>query len=279
MDVLKVCGLEKEYEKFSLKKIDFKVPQGAIVGMVGPNGSGKTTTIKCLLNSIAYDGEITYWGRDLKENELEIKNKLGIVLDNSFFYEKNTAEDIAKVLKHAYDKWDDSVYYSYLDRFNIDRKMKIEKLSKGMKMKLYLATALSHEAELLILDEPSSGLDPLVREEFLDILLEYINDGKKSVLMSSHITSDLEKIADYLIMIYQGEILLEGEKDHILDSFGMAKLSEDDLKKIDKKDIKGLRDTGYGYEALIVNKNKYGDFLIDKVTIDDILVNLTRGIK
>ena len=205
---IEVRNLTKEYENFKLENASFNVGKGTIMGFIGENGAGNSTTIKAILNLIKKDnGLITVLGKEINRNEKGIKNELGIVLNDGNFNEKLNVKAINKIMKNIYKRWDDDVFYKYIEKFNIDTSKKIEEFSKGMKMKLSIAIALSHKAKILILDEATSGLDPVARDEVLDILMEFIQNEENSILMSSHITSDLEKIADYITFIHNGKII------------------------------------------------------------------------
>ena len=215
--LLEIKNLRKNYTAFSLKDISFTLERGFIMGFIGPNGAGKSTTIKLILNLIKKDGgEIKIFGKDNIKNEREVKNKIGFVLDESYYYEDVTLLEMKNIVAPFYKEWDDEVFHRHLKNFNLPAEKKIKELSKGMKMKYSLAIALSHHADLLIMDEPTSGLDPLVRSELLDILTELIQDENKGVLFSTHITSDLDKVADYVALIRDGEIVLNDSKDDIL---------------------------------------------------------------
>ena len=230
-----INGLTKKYDGFTLDNVSFSVPKGSIMGFIGQNGAGKTTTIKSLLNVIKPDGgTIEMLGMDNSTHELEIKEHIAAVFDEIPFHDSFTADMLSVMFKGLYSAWDEKTYSAYLDRFGLPRKKKIGKFSKGMKMKLQIATALSHGAKLLIMDEATTGLDPVVRNEILDIFREYLQDDENSILMSSHITSDLEKIADCVTFIDKGKILLSGYKDEILDSHGVIKCTKDDFAKIDR---------------------------------------------
>lgn len=280
--ILEIRGLKKSFKDFSLKGIDIVLEKGYIMGFIGPNGSGKTTTIKLIMNLLKKDaGEIKVFGMDNQKDELEIKQRIGFVYDESNYYENLTISEMKWVVSAFYKKWDDNVFNKYIKEFQLPLKKKIKDLSKGMKMKFSLAVALSHDADLLIMDEPTSGLDPLVRSELLDILHQIIQDENKSVFFSTHITSDLDKIADYVTLINDGEILLSLEKDEIINSYGLVKGGKELLDRLNPKDFINIKENQYGFEALVKDRNEarknYGDkIIIEKPTLEDIMLYYTR---
>ena len=218
MQMINVTNLTKEYRDFRLNRISFNLEPGKIAGFIGVNGSGKTTTIRLLLNLAKADaGKIKIFDKDINVSEKEIKNHIGVVMDDGYFFQKLSIDDMKGIIAPAYTDWSDKVFYAYLDRFELSRKQKIESLSKGMKMKFALAIALSHNADLLILDEPSSGLDPLVRSELNNILLEFVSNGENSAFLSTHITSDLDKIADEIIFLDKGNLVFQRSKAALLE--------------------------------------------------------------
>jgi ABC-2 type transport system ATP-binding protein len=279
--LLEIKNLRKNYTAFSLKDISFTLERGFIIGFIGPNGAGKSTTIKLILNLIKKDGgEIKIFGKDNIKNEREVKNKIGFVLDESYYYEDVTLLEMKNIVAPFYKEWDDEVFHRHLKNFNLPAEKKIKELSKGMKMKYSLAIALSHHADLLIMDEPTSGLDPLVRSELLDILTELIQDENKGVLFSTHITSDLDKVADYVALIRDGEIVLNDSKDDILERHGLVKGPKEILKQLDSDNVIGVRENRYGFEALVRDKNRVlkrfkEGVMTEKPTLDDILIYYT----
>ena len=235
-NILEVKNLCKKYKGFELRNINIEVPKGMIMGLIGENGAGKSTTIKSILNVINRDsGEINIFGLDNVKNEKQIKEDIGVVLDDSFLSDYLNPTDINKIMKNMYKTWDEKLYFEYIEKFNLPRNKISKEFSSGMKMKLKIAVALSHHPKLLILDEPTSGLDPVARNEILDIFQDFIQDEEHGIFVSSHITSDLEHIADYITFINEGEIVLTKTRDELLENFGIVKCSEEDFKKFDKK--------------------------------------------
>jgi len=279
--IFEIKGLKKSFKDFSLKGIDISLNRGYIMGFIGPNGAGKTTTIKLMMNLLRKDdGEIKIFGKDYIQFEKEIKNKIGFVYDENHFYEELTIEEMKWVIAPFYEKWNDNLYKSYMKDFNLPPKKKIKNLSRGMKMKFSLAIALSHDAELLVMDEPTSGLDPVVRSELLEILSQTIQDESKAVFFSTHITSDLDKIADYITLINDGEILLDEEKDVLLDNYGLVRGNKEILNSDSNKDFINVKENQFGFEALVKDKNRirkiYGDkIIIEKPNIEDIMLYYT----
>lgn len=283
-DILNVEDLSKSYEDFTLNNINLNIPKGCIMGLVGENGAGKTTTIKLILNSIKRDkGNIKIFGLDNIKNQIEIKERVGVVLDENNFYDDLNPNDISKIMSNIYKNWDNDTFLDYLKQFNIPRKKILKEFSKGMKMKLSIAVALSHNPDFLILDEPTSGLDPIVRNEILDIFLDFIQDEEKSILFSTHITGDLDKIADYITFIHKGEIIFSKEKDDLINDYGLIKCGNADFNKIDNRDIIGYRKNQFGYEILVSNKQtskiKYKNLTMDSVNSEDIMLFHIRGEK
>ena len=276
-NAIEIKGLTKKYDGFTLDDISFDVPKGSVMGFIGQNGAGKTTTIKAIFNIISRDaGTIKVLGLDNIENEYEIKEDVAAVFDELPFHEDFNANQISIVLSSVFKNWDNEKFKELLTRFALPEKKKIKQFSKGMKMKLQIATALSHNAKLLIMDEATTGLDPVVRNEILDIFREYLQDGERSILMSSHITSDLEKIADCVTFIDKGKILLSGYKDDILDTHGLLKCSKADYENIDKEDIISARITDFGVDAMVSDREmcnkKYSGVVIDKTTLEEIML-------
>ena len=224
---VEVKNLVKEYDKFKLGEINFEIPSGSIVGLIGENGAGKTTLIKSILNIInTNNGSINIFNKDNKQYEKVVKEDIGVVLDNMFFPENLKIKDINSIMKGIFKNWNSETFNKYLLEFKLDEKLIIKKLSKGMRKKLEIATAISHEPKLLILDEPTSGLDPVVRSEVLDIFMDFIQDEEHSILLSTHITSDLEHIADKIIFINDGKIVLDKSRDELLDNYGVLKCDD-----------------------------------------------------
>ena len=276
-NAIEINGLIKKYDGFTLDNISFNVPKGSIMGFIGQNGAGKTTTIRALLNITKTDGgTIKMLGMDLQEHEYEIKEQIAAVFDELPFYDGFTAKTLGIMFEGMYGGWNKEQYYAYLERFKLPMKKKISKFSKGMKMKLQIATALSHGAKLLIMDEATTGLDPVVRNEILDIFREYLKDDTNSILMSSHITSDLDKIADSVTFIDNGKILLTGYKDEILENHGMAKCSREDFKEINPKDYISARINDFGVDFLVPDKaackQKYSGLLIENTNLEEIML-------
>lgn len=276
-NAVEINGVTKRFDGFTLDNVSFNAAKGGIMGFIGQNGAGKTTTIKAILNIIKPDGgNIKVLGMDNIEDEIEIKERIAAVFDELPFHDEFNAENICVILGNIYKNWDKSVFYGYLDRFCLPRRKKIGKLSKGMKMKLQIACALSHKAELLIMDEATTGLDPVVRNEILDIFLEYIQDENNSILMSSHITSDLEKIADSVTFIDKGRILLTGYKDDIAESHGIIKCAKSDYGEISPEDIVSARLTDFGAEVMVGNKEecakKYSGLVMDRASLEEIML-------
>lgn len=284
-NIIEIKNLKKKYDdKFELGEIDISIQKGVIVGLIGENGAGKTTLIKSMLNIIKIDsGEIKIFGKDYKKEEKIIKEDIGVVLDNMFFPELLNAKDINNSMKDIYKNWDSKLYFSYLKEFDLPDNKSLKSMSKGMRKKLEIATALAHKPKLLILDEPTSGLDPVIRNEVLDIFQKFIEDEEHGVLLSTHITSDLEHIADEIIFIDKGKKVLQKSRDEIIDNYGILKCDIDYFSNIDKKDIITYKKTKYAYEILVDDKEKtskkYPSCVIDKITLEDLMVLVIKGEK
>ena len=280
-NVIEIKNLKKVYDNFTLGEINLSIESGKVIGLIGENGAGKTSLIKSILNIIKSEGKIKLFNsNDLNE---DTKENIGIVLDNAFFPENLSPKDIETILKSIYKNWDTQVFQDYIKRFNLDYNKTIKNMSKGMKKKLEIACALSHHPNLLILDEPTSGLDPVVRSEVLDLFQEFMESDSHTILISSHITSDLERIADQIILIDKGKIQLNEDKDEIINKYGILKCSLEEFDKIDSEDIINYKKTKYSYEILVKDKNKiekkYKDYIIDKISLDELLLLITKGEK
>jgi len=281
-NILEIKNLKKDYGDFKLNDVSFNVPSGSIVGLIGENGAGKSTTINAILGLIKKDsGTISIFNKQNLDNA--DKEKIGVVFDGSNFPESLSAIKLNNVLKNIYEHWNEKQYLSLLNKLSLPLNKKIKDFSKGMKMKLSIAVALSHHSELLILDEATSGLDPIMRDEILDMFLDFVQDEKNSILVSSHITSDLEKVADYIVFIHDGTIIFSKPKDELLYNYGIIKCGKEQFLQIDKEDIITYRKHDYDWQILVDNKKqiqrKYPKVLIDSVTIDDIMLFYVKGEK
>lgn len=275
INYLEVKDLCKSYDSFQLHNINFVLPKGYIMGLIGPNGSGKTTTIKLILNMIKRNnGIVRIIGFDNIVDEQKVKSEIGVVFDNNYFSDEWKVSQVEKVMSTFYPNWDTKKYSDMLRKFRITTTKRVKELSKGMQMKLMLACAFSYDAKLLILDEPTSGLDPVSRDELLKILSEYIEDGEHSVLFSTHITGDLERVADYITYISYGELFFSGSKDDFVDMFRIVKGGTNELSnKLEQKAI-GVRTFSTGFEALMKteNINEFSELSVEPASIDDIVV-------
>ena len=277
-------NVNKKYEKsnFAIKDISFSVPEGSIVGFIGENGAGKSTTMNCILNVIRRDsGTIEIFRREMTDEDIDIRENIGVVYDSNNFPEYLTAKQLAEILGRIYSKWDDFCFEQFLRRFGLPESQKIKSYSRGMSMKLAIAVALSHDSKLLILDEATSGLDPIMRDEILDVLLEFVKQENHSILLSSHITSDLEKIADYIVFIHNGEIILNKTKDELIYEYGVIRCSENDFHNIFSEDILSSMKKDYQIDVLIKNRKliekKYKNLIVDSVSLDEIMLLLVKG--
>ncbi len=284
-NAIEIQGLTKKYDGFTLDNVSFAVPRGTIMGFVGQNGAGKTTTIKAILNIIRTDGgSVRILGMDHIEKEYEIKEQIAAVFDEIPFQDCFNAVQLNRVFEGLYVNWSSETFFSYLDRFQLPRRKKIRALSKGMKMKLQIATALSHGAKVLIMDEATTGLDPVVRNEILDIFREYLKDDTNSILMSSHITSDLEKIADAVTFIDKGKVYLTGYKDELLERHALLKCSRKEFETVARQDYISARVGEYNVEVMVADREaahaKYPDIVCEKTTLEEIMlfyVNREKG--
>lgn len=281
MELLKVSGLTKRYDKFTLDGVSFSLDEGYIMGFVGRNGAGKTTTIKSMLGLVHPDsGTVSICGMDFAENELACKQQTGVVLGEFDYYKKKTLGVIADVYRHIYTTWDDDAYHGYLERFDLDESKQIEQLSSGMRVKFALALALSHGARLLILDEPTSGLDPVSRDELLDIFRTVIEDGTHSILFSTHIVTDLEKCADYITYIKDGRLLASVEHADFLDSYRLVKGGNEPLGDDIEKLLIGKRDSMFSFDALIRTGDaaaaEAAGLEVSRAGLEDIMLHLER---
>ncbi len=276
-NAIEIRDLTVKYDGFTLDKVSFDVAKGSIMGFIGQNGAGKTTTIKALLNIIKRDsGTVKMLGLDNIKDELAVKEQIAAVFDVLPFHDQLNARNLNIVLRDMYRDWDSTVFKSYLERLVLPERKKIGDFSKGMKMKLQIAVALSHNAKLLIMDEATTGLDPVVRTECLDIFLEYLQNEEHSILMSSHITSDLEKIADSVTFIHKGKLLLTGYKDEVLENHGVIKCRKNDYKEIEPADIVSARVNDFGAEVMIRDKGlcrrKYAGIALDNTTLEELML-------
>lgn len=280
--ILQVKNLQKEYKGFSLN-VSFDLKKGYVMGFIGPNGAGKTTTIKLLMNLVKRDGgEVEIFGLDNIENELGIKERVGFVYDENYYYEELTIEQMKRVIAPFYSNWDEEAFHRYMKQFDLPPGKKIKSLSKGMKMKFSLALALSHQAELLIMDEPTSGLDPVSRSELLDILREYMDDENRGIVFSSHVTSDLDKIADYVCFIHQGRLVLNSTKEEIMETYGVIKGEKRVLQGGLRKELIGIQENDYGFSALTRDVKKVKRLckeaiVIERPTLEDVMLYTIRG--
>lgn len=277
---LELKNVSKSFQGFELDNISLTLPKGFIMGLVGPNGAGKTTTIQLILNMLEKkSGEILIFGKDNVIHEQDIKQEIGVVFDSMFYVDSWTVQDTGKAISIFYDNWQHDIFNDMINRFGLPKNKRISELSRGMQMKLMLACAFSHDAKLLILDEPTSGLDPLTRDEFLEILQDYIRDGQRSVLFSTHITTDLERVADYITLINRGNMIFTGSMEDLLSSYRLIKGKPCDLTADLEKNIFGLRKTAMGFEGLITANAavQYKHCVLDNATIDDIIICIGKG--
>ena len=275
-----VRDLCKQFDEFLLDHVSFQVPKGRIVGFIGENGAGKSTTINLILDELIKDnGQIQILGRE--HTSSSVKEDIGVVFDECNFHDVFNVSDIEKILSGVYKSWDSSLYRQYLKKFKIPERKQIGSFSKGMKMKLSIICAMAHKPKLLILDEATTGLDPVVRDEMLDLFLEFIQDEECSIFFSSHITSDIQKIADYVILIHQGKIIFEEQKDDLVYHFGIVKCGREKFASISPDDYIIHRITNVSVECLVRDKEaikrKYKDIVVDNATLEDIMLFYIKG--
>lgn len=275
-----VRDLCKRFDDFLLDHVSFQVPKGRIVGFIGENGAGKSTTINLILDEIKADsGHIELFG--MENTVPTVRENIGVVFDECNFHDVLNTADIEKILSGVYPSWDSSLYHTYLKKFQIPERKTIGSFSKGMKMKLSIICAMAHRPKLLILDEATTGLDPVVRDEILDLFLEFIQDEECSVFFSSHITSDIQKIADYVILIHQGKIVFEEQKDDLVYHYGILKCGRERFASISPEDYIVHRMTNMGAECLVRDKEavrrKYRDVVVDNATLEDIMLFYIKG--
>lgn len=283
MNALEIIGLNKTYKKsgFQLENINLQVPQGSIVGLVGKNGAGKSTMINSIFDIVVRDsGEVKFYGEKLNDENKTLKNQIGVVFDTLSFPTELPISKLEKVFNDLYDDFDLELFNKYLVQFDLPKKDKIKTFSRGMTMKLAIAVALSHGSKLLILDEATAGLDPVAREEILDIFLDFVENEENAVLMSSHITSDLEKVADYISFIDKGKIILADTKDNLIYNYGIARMRERDFEALDKSEYIAYRKRGLQHEVLVADKKTfartYPNLVVDNAKIDEILPLITK---
>ena len=272
-NVIEINGLSKRYQKFALDNVTLNVPMGSVMGFIGANGAGKSTTIKAILGLYKRDGgEVKVLGEDSEKMSNETREKIGVVFDTMPFPKNLTVTMLDKVFSGIYKSWDSEKFFAYITRFELPLKKKLSGFSRGMEMRLSIAAALSHNPSLLVLDEPTGGLDPVMRSEILDIFLEFMQDETHSILMSTHITSDLEHIADYICFINKGKIVFTEERNEMLEKYRIMKCTEEDLLQVDKADIIGMRKGRFCSEVLTMNADKYPGMVADAPTIEEIMV-------
>jgi len=278
-NILEVRGLRKSYCSFMLNDIAFDLPCGYIMGFVGPNGAGKTTTIKLILNVIKGDsGSVKLFGG---EDTILQNEEIGVVMDAPLYVDDWKVSDVGSALSPFYKKWDKKLFAEYTKRFGLEPKKKVKELSRGMKIKLQIAAALSHNAKLLILDEPTSGLDPVARDEICDLLREFVTDENKSVLFSTHITSDLDKTADYITFILNGNIVFTGAKDDLIEKYARVTGGLHDLNEEQKKIVIGYREHRTGFEGMVeaVNIGQLsGDVLTEEISLDEVIIFMNKEV-
>jgi len=280
-NAIEINNVTKHYKDFSLNQINFTVPKGTIMGFVGENGAGKTTTIKAILDLIHTDeGTINVLGRDSKNLPKDIKAQIGVVFDGSNLHDNMNAKNINFIMKNIYPNWEEKVFNHYLKKLNLPQDKIFKGYSRGMKMKLSIAIALSHQSKLLILDEATSGLDPIIRDEILDIFMEFIQNENHTILLSSHIISDIEKIADYVTFIHKGRIVFSKSKDDLIYQHGIIRCRKNDIRNIDSSFVVGIRENGFGAEVMIHSKERfkriYQQFEVEKVSIEEIMLFVVR---
>ena len=281
LELNRVCKTFPKSE-FTLDNVSFALPYGSIMGFVGENGAGKTTTIGCILNTIVRDsGSIKVFGKEMQDSDTELRENIGVVYDGDNFPQSLTAEQLSQVMAGLYKQWDDAMFRDYLKRFGLSEKQKIKSYSRGMTMKLAISAALSHHPKLLLLDEATGGLDPVMRDEILDVFLDFVQDESHAILLSSHITSDLEKIADYIAFIHEGRLIMTVSKDDLLYNYAVLRCRESEFRAIDPSDILAYRKRDMQTDVLVADgkaaERKYRDVVVDHVSVDDIMVLLIKG--
>ena len=276
-NAIEIHNLMKAYKDFKLDNVDITLPSGTIMGFIGENGAGKSTTIKLILDLIKRDrGEIKIFGTDIRDHNRDIMENIGAVIDESSFPESLHIRDVNLVEKNIYKTWNENRFFSLAKKFNLPEKKKIKDFSRGMKMKLSIAIELSHDSKLLILDEATSGLDPIVRDEILDIFLEFIQDEGHSIFISSHIISDLEKICDYITFIHKGRVVFSEAKDDLREKYAILKCSKSEYEGIDRSAVIGCRKNDYGVEALVKRKMVRTSSIMDRPSLEEIMLYFVK---
>ena len=283
-NILELQQICKSFPKsnFILDKLSFSLPYGAILGFVGENGAGKTTTIGCILNTVRKDsGMVKLFGKEMRDIDTDIREKIGVVYDGDNFPGFWTAKQLSQVMEGIYTQWDNALFQKYLEDFHLPVKQKIKNYSRGMTMKLAIAVALSHHPQLLILDEATSGLDPIMRDEMLDVFLEFVQEESHSILLSSHITSDLEKVADYITFIHNGKLIMTASKNDLVYNYAVMRCKESQFLALDPGDIIAYRKRDFQIDVLVNNRKeaqrKYKGSVVDHVSVDEIMLLLVKG--
>ena len=282
--VIELKNVKKDYGDFVLDNISFAVPTGSVCGFIGQNGAGKTTTIQIILDAIKRDaGEVYVFGKNINEGMAALKEDIGVVFDEMGFHDFLTPKQINTVMKNIYKNWDEDAFFDYLKKFSLPARKECGKFSRGMRMKLQIATAMSHKAKLLVMDEPTSGLDPIVRNEIIQIFREFVIEEDHSILLSSHITTDLEKIADEVVFIDAGKIVLSGNKDEILEKHGILRCKKDEVNEISNSLIVDIEVSSMGVEILINDKKAasklYPGMVIDDAGLEQIMIHYVNSSK
>lgn len=283
-NILELRQVSKSFpgSSFRLEDISFSLPYGAVLGFVGENGAGKTTTIGCILNTIAqYSGSIKLFGKEMRDSDTDIRERIAVVYDGANFPSYLNANQVSDIMAGVYRHWDKKLFRHYLEKFKLTPTQKIKQYSRGMTMKLAIAAALSHHPQLLVLDEATSGLDPIMRDEMLDVFLDFVQDERHSILLSSHITSDLEKIADYITFIHNGRLILSAMKDDLRYNYGVMRCSEKQFQALNQEDMMAYLKRDYQVDVLLSDskaaQRKYRDAVIDHVSIEEIMLLLIKG--